>query len=235
MRILKKIAVILLGGALSIVSLAAQNRTVSGTVLDSSQQPIIGAAVMLQGTTIGNTTDVDGRFSLDVPEGDASILVTCLGYVDQNINVPANTSDITVILQEDNLMLEETVVVGYGVQKKVNLTGSISVVGSEELENRINHSVTNMLQGAAAGVNVTTSSGKPGSSGSINIRGTNSINSAEPHFYCQGCIRCRNLRSACRFRCDPRYHQVRNRQGRKGYHTLQRTFRLGGTYYFHRL
>ena len=114
-----------MGGALSIVSLAAQNRTVSGTVLDSSQQPVIGAAVMLQGTTIGNTTDVDGRFSLDVPEGDASILVTCLGYVDQNINVPANTSDITVILQEDNLMLEETVVVGYGVQKKVNLTGSI--------------------------------------------------------------------------------------------------------------
>ena len=180
MRILKKNAVILLGWALSILPLAAQNRTVSGTVLDSSQQPIIGAAVMLQGTTIGNTTDVDGRFSLDVPEGDASILVTCLGYVDQNINVPANTSDITVILQEDNLMLEETVVVGYGVQKKVNLTGSISVVGSEELENRINHSVTNMLQGAAAGVNVTTSSGKPGSSGSINIRGTNSINSAEP-------------------------------------------------------
>ena len=163
MRILKKIAVILLGGALSIASLAAQNRTVSGTVLDSSQQPVIGAAVMLQGTTVGNTTDVDGKFSLDVPDGDALLLVSCLGYVEQNVNVPANTNSVTVILQEDNLMLEETVVVGYGVQKKVNLTGSIAVVGSEDLENRINHSVTNMLQGAAAGVNVTTSSGKPGS------------------------------------------------------------------------
>lgn len=180
MRILKKIAVILLGGALSIASLAAQNRTVSGTVLDSSQQPVIGAAVMLQGTTVGNTTDVDGKFSLDVPDGDALLLVSCLGYVEQNVNVPANTNSVTVILQEDNLMLEETVVVGYGVQKKVNLTGSIAVVGSEDLENRINHSVTNMLQGAAAGVNVTTSSGKPGSSGSINIRGVNSINSADP-------------------------------------------------------
>ena len=144
MRILKKIAVILLGGALSIVSLAAQNRTVSGTVLDSSQQPVIGAAVMLQGTTVGNTTDVDGKFSLDVPDGDALLLVSCLGYVEQNVNVPANTNSVTVILQEDNLMLEETVVVGYGVQKKVNLTGSIAVVGSEDLENRINHSVTNM-------------------------------------------------------------------------------------------
>ena len=152
MRILKKIAVILLGGALSIASLAAQNRTVSGTVLDSSQQPVIGAAVMLQGTTVGNTTDVDGKFSLDVPDGDALLLVSCLGYVEQNVNVPANTNSVTVILQEDNLMLEETVVVGYGVQKKVNLTGSIAVVGSEDLENRINHSVTNMLQGAAAGV-----------------------------------------------------------------------------------
>lgn len=163
--------------AISVVTYA-QNRTVTGVVYDTSQQPLIGVAVIEDGTTKGVMTNDDGSFTLNVPSKDVVLNVSSLGYETKLINVPANQSKVTVILKEDTMMLEETVVVGYGVQKKVNLTGAIGVVDSKELENRTAPSLTNMLQGAVPGLNITTSSGNPGSSGTINIRGVGSISSS---------------------------------------------------------
>ena len=189
MRIIKPIAVSLVLMLSGFVSLFAQTREVSGTVLDATQQPIIGAAVMLTGGgNVGAVTDIDGNFSLNVPSGNVTLDVTCLGYVSKQVTVSDLQSKITIVLDEDTMLIEETVVVGYGTQKKVNLTGAITTVDSEELENRTSHSLTNMLQGSVPGLNITTSSGTPGSSGSINIRGVTSINDAEPIVVIDGAI-----------------------------------------------
>ena len=123
MRYLKHILAILVLTLGTTVSLWAQNREVSGRVLDTGGQPLIGAAVLLAGTTSGDVTDVDGAFSLRVPASAVTLEVSCLGYVGKTVSVPAAQSQVTVVLEEDKMVLEETVVVGYGVQKKVNLTG----------------------------------------------------------------------------------------------------------------
>jgi TonB-linked SusC/RagA family outer membrane protein len=153
---------------------------VSGRVLDPGGEPLIGAAVLLSGTTSGDVTDINGAFSLKVPAGPVTLEISCLGYNGATVTVPAAQSQISVVLEEDKMVLDETVVIGYGTQKKVNLTGAVAVVESKELEDRTAHNLNNMLQGAVAGLNITTSAGNPGSSGSLNIRGITSINSADP-------------------------------------------------------
>ena len=189
MRLIKPIAVSLLLAFSGLISLYAQSRSVSGKVLDEQQVPIIGAAVILAGGgSVGSVTDIDGNFALTVPSGDVTLNVTCLGYESMAVSVPNSQSMVTIILKEDSMMIDETVVVGYGTQKKVNLTGAITTVASKELENRTSHSLTNMLQGSVPGLNITTSSGTPGASGSINIRGVTSINDAEPIVVIDGAI-----------------------------------------------
>ena len=181
MKFIKPFAVALLLVLGGFISLHAQSREVSGTVLDSQQQPIIGAAVILTGGgNVGSVTDIDGFFQLSVPSGDITLDVSCLGYTSKVVTVPSSQSTIKIILAEDNMMLEETVVVGYGTQKRVNLTGAIATVSSKNLENRTSPSLTHMLQGSVPGLNVTTTSGRPGNSASINIRGVNSINGGNP-------------------------------------------------------
>ena len=189
MRLIKPIAVSLLLAFSGLISLYAQSRSVSGKVLDEQQVPIIGAAVIMAGEgSVGSVTDIDGNFALTVPSGDVTLNVTCLGYESKAVSVPNTQSMVTIILKEDSMMIDETVVVGYGTQKKVNLTGAITTVASKELENRTSHSLTNMLQGSVPGLNITTSSGTPGASGSINIRGVTSINDAEPIVVIDGAI-----------------------------------------------
>lgn len=161
-------------------SLHAQNRTVTGVVLDEGQQPLVGVAVIQSGTSNGVMTDVDGAFSIKVPASEVVLQFSSLGFLNQDVKVGPAQSNITVVLQDDNMMIEETVVVGYGVQKKVNLTGAITTVDSKALENRTAHSLSNMLQGSVPGLNITTSSGNPGSNGSLNIRGVTSINDGSP-------------------------------------------------------
>ncbi|NLO00329.1 MAG: TonB-dependent receptor [Bacteroidales bacterium] len=187
MKPLKVFAAVLSLTLVSALSLFAQTRQVSGTVLDAQQQPVVGAAVMTSGLT-GTITDSDGSFALNVPAGDVTLEVNCMGYEIQNVLVPAGTSTVRIILQEDSMLLEETVVVGYGTQKKVNLTGAITSVESRELENRSAHSLSIMLQGAVPGLNITTSSGSPGSTGSLNIRGYTSINGAAPLVLIDGAV-----------------------------------------------
>ncbi|MCQ2146228.1 MAG: TonB-dependent receptor [Bacteroidales bacterium] len=181
---LKKVAKLLTVAALLLVtgftSISAQNRTVTGTVVDPNQSPVIGVAVILDGTNNGAMTDVDGKFSLSVPSREVTLSFSSLGYVTKSVKVLASQNNINVELEEDNLTLEETVVVGYGTQKKVNLTGAITSVESKNLENRSAHNLTTMLQGSVPGLNISTSSGNPGSTGSLNIRGVTSINDGNP-------------------------------------------------------
>lgn len=159
---------------------ALAQRTVSGRVLDSSGEGIPGAGIVIQGTTKGALSDVSGEWALDVKGGDVVLEVSCLGYSSATVTVPSGQTRVDVVLSDDNLMLEETVVVGYGTQKKVNLTGAVTAVKGDELQNRSSHDVTSMLQGAVPGLNITTSSGIMNDTPDINIRGYTSINGASP-------------------------------------------------------
>ena len=151
---------------------------VSGIVVDQASQPIVGAFVLQKGTSNGTMTDVDGKFSIQLPAG-ASFEVSSIGYLTQEIAV-GDKSYFVVTLAEDTELLEEVVVVGYGTTKKVNLTGAVSVVKADDLKDRTALSASKMLQGSVPGLNITNRSGRPGQSSTINIRGLNSINGGEP-------------------------------------------------------
>ena len=159
---------------------AAQGRTVSGKVVDEAGQALMGVAVIQQGTSNGTVTELDGSFAIQVPDSDVVLEITSLGYMSKTVSVPAGTKAVSVVLSEDSTVLEETVVVGYGTQKKVNLTGAVTAVESKDLEDRVAHNLSTMLQGSVAGFNISTSTGNPGSTGTLNIRGTTSINAASP-------------------------------------------------------
>ena len=152
----------------------AQNRSLSGRVVDSNGEPVVGASVILAGQgTIGTATDADGAWQLSVPTSAVSITVSCIGYVSQTIPV-AGRSVIDVTLEADNEFLEETVVIGYGVQRKSDLTGAVASVKSEDLVNRSTTNAAAALQGKAAGIQVINTSGAPGESSSIRVRGYSS-------------------------------------------------------------
>ena len=151
----------------------AQNRAISGTVVDESGAPVIGAAVVVVGnTSIGAVTDASGAFRLNVPAG-ASINVSCIGYAEQTLST-ANQSVFNIVLREDTEFLDETVVIGYGVQRKSDLTGSVASVRSEDLQNRSTSDAALALQGKAAGVQVVRASGAPGKAADIRVRGYSS-------------------------------------------------------------
>lgn len=156
----------------------AQMLTLKGQVVDTQDEPLIGVSVVEKGTSHGTITDVNGDFTLKVA-AKTQLVFSYVGYQTQVIEWNGR-SPLHVVMNDDRKVLDEVVVVGYGTQKRVNLTGAVATVNGKELENRLSHSVTNMLQGSVAGVNVTTSAGKPGSTGAINIRGVNSINNADP-------------------------------------------------------
>lgn len=189
MNILKSVAlflILLLAGSSMVLS--AQDRSISGKVFDTNEEPLIGVTVTIENTTIGAITDIDGAFTLQVPEGKVVLNVSYVGFVPQKVTVASGQSNVTVRLSEDAVLLNEVVVVGYGKQKKVNLTGAVASVGGEELENRVTKSLSSMLQGTVAGLNVTTSSGVPGSSASINVRGITSIHESEPLVLIDGAV-----------------------------------------------
>lgn len=154
----------------------AASRQVTGTITDQAGEPLVGASVMLVGSRTGCMADLDGKFSLQVPDGTASLKVALVGYQTKTVKVPNGTNNVDIVLSEDAQTLEETVVVGYGTQKKVNLTGAVASVDGKKLEDRPASNISNMLQGSVAGLNVVTSSGVPGSSAVLNIRGQGSIN-----------------------------------------------------------
>lgn len=152
-------------------------KAISGTITDDLGEPIIGANVVEAGTTNGTITDLDGKFTLNVSP-NATIVISYIGYVEQKL-VVGNRTDFSISLKEDSQSLEEVVVVGYGVQKKVNLSGSVSNIKMDELlESRPVSNISQGLAGLAAGVQVTSSSNRPGdNTASIMIRGQGTLNS----------------------------------------------------------
>lgn len=158
--------------AVPVVAVVQQKKnTVTGVVLDPSGMPVIGANIMVKGTTNGTITDMDGKFSLDVDK-DATLVISYIGFASQEIKV-GNQTKLSISLKEDSEALDELVVVGYGTQKKVNLTGSVEVLEGDKLGNRPVTTVTQALQGQVSGANFTTGSFgyEPGASLSFQIRG----------------------------------------------------------------
>ncbi len=174
---------------LCIATLNAQNqqKTITGTVLDTEGMEMIGVSVMVKGTVIGEITDFEGKYSITVP-GDAEILAfSYIGYVPQNIPIGNNTV-IDVTLESDLLGLEEVVVIGYGSVKKRDLTGSVGSVASERLTQRGSTAAAEALQGQIAGVNISRSSGRSDVGFDITIRGKNSIGGGSPLFVVDGLV-----------------------------------------------
>ncbi len=158
--------------------LFAQNLRVEGKVLDEQGEGLIGAGVVIQGTTNGTITDLDGNFVLSVPMG-ATLEVSCIGYATQTVQVSGRS--LTVRLEPESRLLEDAVVIAYGQQKKVTITGAVSAVGSDELLKAPVANVANALQGNLPGVSAVQPSGMPGADEPvIRIRGVGSLNSAEP-------------------------------------------------------
>lgn len=162
------------------------SKQISGTVVDNSDAPIPGVNVLVKGSTKGTSTDADGRFNLIVDEGEVTLVFSFIGFASQEVNVTTQTS-IRVIMQPDIKSLEEVVVVGYGTQKRSELTTSVSSVSSQEVKAVPVTSLDQAIKGRAAGVQVTQASGAPGGGVSIRIRGTGSlISGSEPLYVVDG-------------------------------------------------
>lgn len=168
--------VILLASAAWNVSAQPRPTEVTGTVVDVQGMPVLGATVEVQGTSIATATDGQGKFKILAP-ADAALVVSYIGYQTQMVSVSGRTA-IAITLVEDAKKLEDIVIVGYGVQRKSDVTGAISSVKSEDLENRSITSVNQALAGKTSGVQVINTSGRPGASGSIRVRGFSSNSSS---------------------------------------------------------
>lgn len=166
-------------------SLKAQVK-VSGTVTNASDNTtLIGVTILEKGTVNGTVTDLDGNYSIEVTDENAVLVFSYIGYSTQEIPLAGSTS-INITMQEDVANLDEFVVVGYGVQKKSVVTGSISKVKADELESMPVTRIEQSLQGRTSGVRVTSNSGQPGESGTVRIRGTTSINGSDPLYVVDG-------------------------------------------------
>ena len=167
------------------VSAAAQVQ-VRGTVTSAStSEPVIGAGVMVTGTTIGVITDINGEYSITVPDGSSTLLFSCLGYSDATVEI-AGRSVLNVQLEDASDWLEETVVIGYGVQKKKLTTGANLQVKGEDLSKRNTVSALQALQGQTPGMQITSESGQPGSSMKVRIRGIGTVGSSSPLYIVDG-------------------------------------------------
>lgn len=163
----------------------AQQFTVQGIVKDAAGESVIGASVLIKGSTVGTITDLDGRFTLTEVEKGTVVEISYIGYVSQSV-VVKDGSLLNIILKEDTETLEEVVVVGYGVQKKSVVTASIAKVSSDDLGKSAPVRVDNALKGLASGVQVTTANGQPGSAAKIRVRGTGTINNSDPLYIVDG-------------------------------------------------
>lgn len=161
---------------------SAQKQLFTGVVKDALGEPIIGASVVEKGSSNGSITDLDGNFKVSVEPG-TTLVVSYIGYQTQEVKAKAN---MNITLKEDDKLLDEVVVVGYGVQKKSVVTASIAKVSSDDLEGKAPVRVENALKGLAAGVNVTSSSGQPGAAPKVRIRGTGTINNSNPLYVVDG-------------------------------------------------
>jgi len=161
-----------------------QAKTVTGTVTDVNGEPIIGANIRIKGTTTGTITDIDGNFSIEA-EPQSVIEVSYIGYLTQE-TVINNQKSIRFLLKEDTKTLDEVVVIGYGVQKKADLTGSVANINTEKLNTQSNANIGQALQGKIAGVDIVSQGGAPGSGTRIMVRGIGTLNNASPLYIVDG-------------------------------------------------
>ena len=180
---MKSLAILALSISTAVAAFA-QNVTVTGRVVDEQDEPMIAAGVMQKGTTNGTITDLDGQFRLVVPKG-ATVVFSTIGYL-QEERVIDQDMTLEIKMTPDTQMIEETVVVGYGIQKKSDVTGSISQVKSEDIQNRTITSPESALQGKTAGVQVFSNSARPGAAPSIQVRGISSNGSSNPLYVVDG-------------------------------------------------
>lgn len=164
---------------------AQQKRTLKGNVADASGMTVIGASVQVKGTPTGVITDIDGNFVLENISEDAILLVSYVGYQTQEINT-AGKDFVKVILKEDTELLDEVVVVGYGIQKKSDITGAVASVKGDVLAKQSVGDVGQALQGRVPGVSITSQSGSPGATPTIRVRGIGTVNDAEPLYVVDG-------------------------------------------------
>ena len=178
-RGLSRFLMVLLTAILCIPWAMAQTITVTGTVVDSDQEPLIGVSVVQKNARAnGVATDIEGKFSIKVPS-NAKLVFSYIGYEEKEVAVAGKTS-LNVVLDMGANMLDEVVAVGYGTQKMVNVTGAVSSVGSKTFEGKSIANAAQALQGQMANVGITMTSGAPGAQGNINVRGYTSINGGDP-------------------------------------------------------
>lgn len=159
-------------------------RKIEGIVTDQNQEPLIGVSVAVKGTTMGTVTDFDGKYSLNVNADNTELTFSYVGYKPQTIAITGNV--LNVILEEDTKLVDEVVVIGYGIQKKSDVTGSISSVKSEAIVRQPVANVASALQGQVPGVIVTSNSGAPGGSVNVRIRGVGTVNNSDPLYVVDG-------------------------------------------------
>ena len=170
--------------AASVEAIQADNVTVKGQVVDENGQPVAGVGVVVAGTTIGTTADMDGYFSLSVP-ANATIQFISVGFETLEVAVNGRADLGTVVMKVENTLLDQVVVVGYGSQRKVDLTGSVAIVDADEMKKVSHSNISTMLEGKVAGVQIT-SDGQPGADPSVRIRGLGSFGSTAPLYVIDG-------------------------------------------------
>lgn len=160
------------------------SRMIKGKVVDEKGEPVIGASVLVKGSTTGTITDIDGNFSFEGP-GNGTLLVTYVGYNDQSIALSGKNS-YSVVLKENAKLLDEVVVIGYSTQKKADLTGSVANINTSKLNTQSNANIGQALQGKIAGVDITSQGGAPGAGYRIMVRGIGTLNNASPLYIVDG-------------------------------------------------
>lgn len=182
---MKKIFALLFFAVLFVSGLSAQ-RTITGVIIDDTQVPLIGANVLVKGTTVGTIADIDGSYTLEVPPGYTTLVISYTGYITQEVELGSD-NEVNITLAQNAQLIDEVVVVGYKTQTKPESKVATQVVSAETIEARPNASIVQTLQGQVSGLNITTSSGQPGANSTIQLRGVSSINgNTEPLFIIDG-------------------------------------------------
>lgn len=189
---MKRVLILTFGWLLSVCAIA-QSHDMKGVVKDSSGEPIIGASILEAGTINGTITDLDGNFSVKVSPS-ATLIVTYVGYQTQSLQVD-NQKFISITLQDDNELLDEVVVVGYGVQKKSSVTASVASISSKEMQKQVNSNVASALIGQTAGVEILQNGGEAGGDVKILIRGAGTFGETEPLYVIDGAFSNNGLNS----------------------------------------
>ena len=163
-----------------------QTGRISGIITETNGSPILGASVLIKGTSIGTISDLDGKYSINVPDNKSILVFSYIGYEKQELK--AGKQILNVVLEETAKAMDEVVVVGYGTQKKVNLTGAVSSVSMKELEGKPVVNVVEALEGTTPGLTIQQTNSQPGNRPSINIRGTNTLNNSDPLVLIDGMV-----------------------------------------------